>query len=111
MANLKSIAAQVFDKNPDVDEVYVTSDGYSFLSSNAANLHKNTNKEKKKIKVVSFKREETADDSADKAKSFSKMKKDELIAFAQSNGIDISEATNNDERVQAIEDALAKTAD
>ncbi len=102
MANLKEIAAKQFAKDKDLDKVFITTDGYPFYTENAANLHKNTNS-KKEMKVYSFSRE-VEGESTDK--SIDKMKKDELIAYAASNKIDISEASNNDERVAVIKEAM-----
>ena len=54
MKDLQKIANDFFAANPDVEKVYVTTDGFVFLTSNAANLHKNTNAEKKKLSVKEF---------------------------------------------------------
>ena len=54
MKDLQKIANDFFTANPDVEKVYVTTDGFVFLTSNAANLHKNTNAEKKKLSVKEF---------------------------------------------------------
>lgn len=59
MANLKDKALEVFKNNPDVEAVYVTSDGQCFIHKNAAELHKSTNPAKvKKMKISIFKAEE-----------------------------------------------------
>lgn len=107
MANIEQIKKQAFKDHPEADEIFITTDGHLFLNSNASNLHKNTNKSKKKIKVVSFKRETANDyDSEESTKPFSKMKTAELEAFAEEKGIDISEATNNAQRAEKIQEAM-----
>lgn len=54
--------------------------------------------------------EKSIDDGAED-KPIDKMTKDELIAFAEQNGIDISACQNNDERKATIKSALESTDD
>lgn len=53
-AEIQKRANAVLKENPDVDEVFATSDGQIFLTENAANLHKNFNAKKKKLSVASY---------------------------------------------------------
>jgi len=57
MENLQKIAQGFFKKNPDVEKVYVTSDGYVFLKKNAADLHAQHNPAGKKLSVKVFENE------------------------------------------------------
>lgn len=50
----KELAAEAFAKYQDAKKVYVADDGNVFLNKNAADLHANTNKGKKKLKVDVF---------------------------------------------------------
>lgn len=52
--------------------------------------------------------EEAADDGAEN-KPIDKMTKDELIAYAEQNAIDISACQNNDERKATIKAAMEST--
>lgn len=51
---LEKIAKEVFKSHKDAEKCFVTTDGQAFLSKNAADLHKNTNKKSKGLKVVEF---------------------------------------------------------
>jgi len=54
MKDLQKIANDFFAANPDVEKVYVTTDGFVFLTQNAAHLHKTTNANQKKLEVKVF---------------------------------------------------------
>ena len=54
MKDLQKIANDFFTANPDVEKVYVTTDGFVFLTQNAAHLHKTTNANQKKLEVKVF---------------------------------------------------------
>lgn len=91
----KEIAAEVFEKNPKATKVFVCG-GYGFLSENAANLHANTSKSKKKLEVVTVLNQNntvTKDTSEDQKeeKSIGQMNKVELQEKVTELGIEFVE--------------------
>ena len=48
----KKIAQAHFKNNQEAKEIFVTSDGQAFVSGNYADLHANSNREGKKMKVL-----------------------------------------------------------
>ena len=107
----QEIADKAFSKNKELNEVFVTSDGYPFATENAANLHKNTSG-KKGLKVVSFNRKEAAqDDQKNKTKNpvkLDRLKLDELRKLAESKGIRPEDNATKAEIIPGLE-ALEKT--
>lgn len=107
----QQIADSIFEKNPEADKAFVSSDGYGFLTENAANLHKNTSG-KKDLKVYPFTRkEETKTDkveNTDKVVKLDKLNKANLIKVAISKGIRPDDSATKADILKAIED-LEKT--
>jgi hypothetical protein len=58
MSDLKAIAKDVFVHFPDVNKVYVTSDGQAFLEEAYARNHAVRNRTSKELKLDTFLREE-----------------------------------------------------
>jgi len=54
MTKIKEIGAKTLKENPQVKQVFITSDGYPFLSKNAAQLHANSNPKSKKLSITTF---------------------------------------------------------
>jgi hypothetical protein len=103
----QQIADESFDKNKDLNEVYVSSDGYPFATENAANLHKNTSG-KKGLKVFPFARKEAVTKSA-KAPApvkLDKLNKADLIKVAESKGIRLEENATKAQIIEQIEIVL-----
>mgnify|MGYP000226998846 CR=1 FL=1 len=69
MADLKKIAAATFKNNKDAKAVHVTADGQAFVNKNRANLHANSNKSGKALKVVTFQASEFVKDNSDSSKA------------------------------------------
>jgi hypothetical protein len=113
MANSKKtnqqIADTAFDKNKDLNEVFVTSDGYPFATKNAANLHKNTSG-KKGIKIFYFTRKEDEQKEIESPKvvKLDKLNKADLIKVAEAKGIRPDENATKAQIIEQIE-ALEKT--
>lgn len=57
MKDLQKLASDFFKENPNVEKLYVSTDGYLFTSKNAADLHKQTSTGKVEIKVFENKPE------------------------------------------------------
>ncbi|PCI11871.1 MAG: hypothetical protein COB73_00775 [Flavobacteriaceae bacterium] len=90
----KKIAQAHFKNNQEAKEIFVTSDGQAFVSGNYADLHANSNREGKKMKIVSFK---TAEFETVKS-----LTAPERIAF-------INALETEAEVVEALEGETAKT--
>jgi hypothetical protein len=103
----QQIADESFDKNKDLNEVYVSSDGYPFATENAANLHKNTSG-KKGLKVFPFARKEAVTKSATEPATvkLDKLKLAQLIKLAESKGIRPEERATKAQLIEQIEIVL-----
>lgn len=103
----QQIADEAFEKNKDLDKVFVTSDGYPFASENAANLHKNTSG-KKGLKVFPFSRKEAIKTekvaTTEKVVKLDKLNKANLIKVAISKGIRPEDSATKADIIKAIED-------
>jgi hypothetical protein len=114
---IQKLAQDTFKSNPDAKECFITSDGYVFLSKNAADLHKNTNPKKKKLTVIPMvneafgasdakKGDKKQKDQKSKGKKLSAMNKTELLAVAKLKDIRVDEGATNPEIVKLIEDVI-----
>ncbi|KAB8153419.1 hypothetical protein EZY14_009305 [Kordia sp. TARA_039_SRF] len=99
---LHTIAADLFEKNPDAENAYITEDGHGFLQQNRAYLHANTNASKKKLRVHKVARidVETQEPTVD----VSKMKKPELLELAKDLGLDFKTSNTVAELKKLISD-------
>jgi hypothetical protein len=52
--DLKKLAQAALKTNPGAEKIFATTDGNTFISKNHANLHANTNRTGKKMKVTTF---------------------------------------------------------
>jgi hypothetical protein len=100
----QEIADAAFDKNKDLNEVFVTSDGYPFATENAANLHKDTSG-KKGIKVFPFtkKEDEQKEIKSPKVVKLDKLNKADLIKVAEAKGIRPDENATKAKIIEQIE--------
>ena len=108
-SEIQKIANSVFKANKDAKEVFITSDGFPFLSKNAADLHKNTNRGKKKLEVIEVKNENfaTSKKAAPKKEvKLSKMNLTLLTELATSKGIEVPEKATKAEIITLIEDVI-----
>jgi len=64
MKDLQKLASDFFKKNPKTEKLYVSTDGYLFVSKNAAELHKKTSSGK--VGIKEFDNEFTEDMGRDK---------------------------------------------
>lgn len=107
----QQIADEAFKKNKDLNEVFVTSDGYPFFTKNAADLHKNTSG-KKDLKVYPFSRKEQTTtekvENTEKVVKLDKLNKANLIKVAVKKGIRPDDSATKADIIKAIED-LDKT--
>lgn len=112
-AEIKKVAENVFKKRPELDQAFVTSDGFGFASKNAANLHKTTNPKKQKIEIFTVSKEGTSDakskkasddksDDQDKTLDVSKVNKVQLQEDAKALGIEFTDKTTKAELVELI---------
>lgn len=54
MKNLEQIAKDFFGKNKDVEQIYITDEGFVFINRNAAELHAKSNPGGKKLGIKTF---------------------------------------------------------
>ncbi len=102
---IEKISQDVFKENPKAKKVFITSDGYPFLSENAANLHKNTNRGKKKLEVLEVANNAFAT-SEPKEVKLSKMNKTLLTELATSKGIDVPAEAPKADIIKLIEEVI-----
>jgi len=100
MKDLNSIAKTFFDKNKDVEKVYITSDGFVFINKNAADLHANTSD--KKLSVKKF---ENTTVSVDEPK---KTAEERIAAIEEAETIEAVEALLKGEKAKTVKEAGAK---
>lgn len=108
---IQKIAQDTFKANPEAKVCFITSDGFPFLSKNAADLHKNTNSKKKKLEVIEVKNDSFAtseEKGKEKVKPLSKMNLTELNEAAVLLGIEAPEGSTKAEIVKLIEDVTNK---
>lgn len=97
-------ANEIFDSHPEVNEVFVTSDGYTFINENAMNLHINTNPSGKKLEFVKIER------TAFETKPLSEMSVKDLKAFAKEQGIEVATKANKATTLEALLEGATKKA-
>lgn len=102
---IEKISQDVFKENPKAKKVFITSDGYPFLSENAANLHKNTNRGKKKLEVLEVANNAFATSELKEVK-LSKMNKTLLTELATSKGIDVPAEATKADIIKLIEEVI-----
>jgi len=69
-SELKKVADSVFERYPNVDKVFVTSDGQAFFEEAHAKNHAAPNKKHKELEIETFRRKENGDfdiDNLDRA--------------------------------------------
>lgn len=105
MADIKKIGAKALKDNPTAKKVFVTSDGFTFLNENSANLHATTNASKKTLMVSEFSKtgKDEEPDRGKKGKKLSAPEKAKLRVEAISK-LETVEAVN-----KALEGETAKT--
>lgn len=104
--DIQQLAADVFKSNPSAKTVFITSDGFPFLTKNAAELHKNTNRGTKKLEVIEVKNEAFPSNEGPAAasdKPLAKMNKAELLEVAVSKGIEAPADATKAEIIKLIE--------
>ena len=100
MKDLNSIAKTFFEKNKDVEKVYITTDGFVFINKNAADLHANTSD--KKLSVKKF---ENTTVSVDEPK---KTAEERIAAIEEAETIEAVEALLKGEKAKTVKEAGAK---
>lgn len=102
---------EIFEINPNLKEVHVTSDGECFYNDNDAKMHAKSLENKSielvlnpdHINVVVEEIEEIEEIEKTKKKvDLSKMNKAKLIEFAKENALELDEALTNKQMVEAL---------
>jgi hypothetical protein len=102
----QEIAAETFASNKSLKEVFVSSDGYPFVSENAANLHKDTSG-KKGITVEKFTKSASTKPATEPTPvKLDKLKLSQLIKVAESKGIRPEERATKAQLIEQIEIVL-----
>ncbi|KQC30180.1 hypothetical protein [Flagellimonas eckloniae] len=106
---LDKIASEVFKAHPNAEKCYVSSDGQAFINKNSADLHKNTNKGSKDLKVFEV-ANTNVDQSGDEItfplsdKAIKALKLDDLKKMAEDLKIDLKELDTKAKIAEAIND-------
>jgi len=110
---IQKTAEGVFKSHPEAKGVFITSDGHAFLSKNSADLHKNTNRGKKKLEVIEVKNDSFAASKKKAPKkdapkkdapvSLKKMNLTLLTEVATSKGIEVPEKATKAQIIELIE--------
>ena len=102
---INKIAAGIFERNPELDVAFITSDGFGFINKNSAELHKNTNALKKKLTLYTVKKSElTLSNQQNDVKT---MSKPELQDYAKTLGIDFKSKDTKPELLEKIQKVLS----
>lgn len=108
---------KIFESNPNLKEVHMTSDGQCFYNDNDAKMHAKTLEDKAvelvmnptfliDIEVVD---EEKLDGGSGDAPALEDMTKAELVQFAKLNyNVELKEKSNKPELLAAIDDLIKK---
>ena len=108
---------KIFESNPNLKEVHMTSDGQCFYNDNDAKLHAKALEDKavelvmnpKFIAEMEVVDEEKLDGGSGDAPALEDMTKAELVQFAKLNyNVELKEKSNRPELLAAIDDLIKK---
>lgn len=93
-------AKEIFAKNKEVNKVFITSDGFPFITENAANLHKNRTKG---LTMSSYTRSlEPKTTKEPTVLSLEKLNKKDLTKVAEARGIRVDESATKANIINVI---------
>lgn len=99
---------KVFENNPNLKEVWITSDGTPFYTENAAKNHGKTLKDSS-VKYEQRPVEETSED--DRENELNALKKDQVVEIATEMELDFDAKTNKGDLIAMILEAETANAE